>query len=78
MKFDIVAGRIYFWLGVGIFAYSMLSHALSFPNIFDTIPQFIGVAFAGTTLMLIGTNILKNTRTPERRMIDTISERKSE
>jgi len=60
MKFQIVVGRIYFWLGVAIFAYSMLTHALSFPSGFDTIPPFIGSVFMGTTIMLIGTNILKN------------------
>jgi len=53
----------------------MLTHALSLPNVFAPIPQFIGIAFAGTTIMLIGTNILKNTRTPERKMMDVMMEK---
>jgi len=37
-------------------------------------PSFIGLAFAGTTIMLIGTNILKNSRsyTREKALIDAV------
>jgi len=74
VKFGIIVGRIYFWLGLGIFSWAMLAHVLALPNPFEPMPSFIGLAFAGTTIMLIGTNILKNSRsyTREKALIDAV------
>lgn len=58
--FELIAGRVYFYLGLSVILYSVASNAIALPLYSG--PAWLTTMLIGLLLMMIGTQWVKNYR----------------